>query len=94
MKAKWKEMMVEYGRLAIIVYLTIFALTFASFFVLIQFGFRDSVLEYFQDWLGDDAAPAGTLAMAYIVTKVLQPIRIAVTVAVVPIVGRKKVQSE
>ena len=94
MKAKWKKMFEEYGRLAIIVHLTIFFLTWSCFFVLIQFGFRDTVMEYFQDRLSGESASAGTVFLAYGVTRLVSPIRIAVTAALVPLIARMKTQSE
>ncbi len=93
MNKKWKEILDTYGRLAIIIYLSTFVLTFASVFLLIQLGFKDSIVAFFQENIGEDYSSAGTMIVAYGITKLTQPIRIAITIALVPILGRKKSNS-
>ena len=101
MKSKWKKILDEYGRLAIIVHLSIFFLSWAAFFGLIQLGFKDTVIEFFQNpsfpqWLRLDAdqTSKGTLILAYGVTRLVSPIRIALTASLVPLIARRKAQSK
>lgn len=71
---KLKAAMAEYGRLALGVYLTIFAVVFAGSAVAIHLGFS------FEGVSGS----AGTLAAAWVATKLSQPLRILATVAITP----------
>ena len=93
MNKRWKEILEKYGRLAIIIYLVTFVFTFGGTFLMIQFGFKDSVVQFFQEYLGDEYSAAGTVVLAYAITKITQPIRIALTIVVLPIFGKSKVNS-
>jgi hypothetical protein len=75
MKQKLKDLMADYGRTAIWVYLSIFALSIATFTVSLQLGFE----------VDGAAGTTGTLAAAYLATKAIQPLRIAATVALTPL---------
>ncbi|HYD53755.1 MAG TPA: hypothetical protein VEA99_14055 [Gemmatimonadaceae bacterium] len=78
MRRSIQELLTEYGTVALVVYLVIFALTLTGFIVAIRFG-----------WTPRGAAgSAGVLAAAYIATKLTQPIRIAATVVLTPIVAK------
>ena len=90
MNTKWKQILEKYGRLAIVIYLTTFVVTFAGVFLLIQVGFQESIVSFFQEYLGEEYSSAGTLVVTYAITKILQPIRIAITIALIPIFGREK----
>ena len=85
-----KEIIEKYGRLAIIIYLSTFVLTFSGVFCLIQMGMKESVVEFFTSYLGEEYAAAGTVALAYAITKITQPIRIGVTVLLLPIIAKQK----
>ena len=74
---RWKTTLAEYGRLALVVYLAIFAVVFAAAAVAIQLGFS----------LDGAAGGAGTLGAAWVATKVTQPLRIIATVALTPVVA-------
>ena len=69
--------MAEYGRIAIAVYLSIFAVTMAGFSIAITQGFE----------IEGASSAAGTLGAAWIATKLTQPIRIGVTLVLTPVIG-------
>jgi hypothetical protein len=73
-----KDMLAEYGTIAIVVYLAIFALTLGGFVLAIRLGWRPE----------STTGNAGILAAAYIATKLTQPIRIGATLLLTPIVAR------
>lgn len=77
MGAKLKKLLAEYGRLALVVYLVLFVLTFVGAAIGLKLGFD----------LGGTAGNAGTLAAAYAVTKIAQPVRIFITLALTPVVA-------
>lgn len=79
MHRKLKSVLAEYGAVALVVYLSIFALTLAGFVLAIRFfGWRPA----------GAGGQAGVLAAAYVGAKLTQPIRIAVTLLLTPIVAR------
>jgi hypothetical protein len=78
MKINFKELLAEYGRVAITVYLVIFVATLLGSWMAIRMGWRTS----------GTAGNAGTLAAAYVATKLTQPLRIAATVVLTPVVAR------
>ena len=71
-------MLAEYGRVAVILYFAIFAAVFAGFAVAIAAGFSAK----------GSGESAGVLGAAYVATKLTQPIRIVVTLALTPLVAR------
>ena len=72
-----KGIFAEYGTLALVLYLIIFAVTLAGFAVAISLGVAtDSA-----------AGSAGTLAAAWLATKLTQPLRILATLALTPLVA-------
>ena len=78
LKSKIKGLVEEYGPIALVVYLTIFGLTVLGFFVAISAG-----------W--DTDTSGGLTAKFFAVwaaTKLTQPIRIAATFAITPIVAK------
>ena len=88
-----KNLLAKYGRLAVVVYLSIFALVFLFFFVSLQVGLDLESWSFFKDRLsssgeGGNVGKASVLLLAYIATKLTQPIRIGVTVALLPLVAR------
>jgi hypothetical protein len=78
LRKRLQTLMVEYGQLALVVYLTIFALVLVGFVLAIQLGVK----------VQGAGATAGTWAAAYIATKITQPLRIMATLAVTPLVMR------
>ena len=84
MKNKIQELIALYGKLAFITYFIIFALVFSGFYVAIQSGVDLEEWSLFRGRLGQ----AGTIVVAYVATKITQPIRIAAAVAITPIVAQ------
>ena len=78
LKERIKQLMVEYGSLAVWVYFGIFAIVLLSFWVAIKLGIKtDSA-----------AGTAGTIGAAWVATKLTQPLRIIATLALTPAVMR------
>ena len=76
-KDRLKALLAEYGRLALYTYLGLFAVVMTGFVVAIQAGF-------------DVASAHGTLGVvgaAWLATKATQPLRIAATLALTPLVS-------
>jgi hypothetical protein len=78
LKRRLQTLMVEYGQLALVVYLAIFAVVLVGFVLAIQLGVE----------VQGASATAGTWAAAYIATKLTQPLRIMATLALTPLVMR------
>src|SRR5689334_19269664 len=78
MRRTLKQIMAEYGAVAVVLYLVIFALVLCSAWVALRAGWAPSSV----------SGKASTFAAAYIITKLTQPIRIGVTVALTPFVAR------
>lgn len=77
-RERLKALLTEYGQVALGTYLGIFVLVLAGFAVAISFGVKpDSV-----------TSNAGVLGGAYLGTKLTQPLRIAATLALTPLVAR------
>ena len=74
----FKHLMTEYGTVAVIVYFTIFFAVLFGFWAAIRFGWRAE----------STAGSVGTFTAAYIATKLTQPLRIAATLALTPIVAK------
>lgn len=78
MRTSLQQLLAEYGRIALAVYLVIFLAALVGAWVAIHLG-----------WQPESATGGvGAFTAAYLVTKVSQPIRIAVTVALTPLVAR------
>ncbi len=78
MRKTLKEVLTEYGPIALILYLAIFAIVLGTTYFAIRSG-----------WAPESAAgKTGTFAAAYIVTKLTQPFRILATAALTPVVAR------
>ena len=78
LKERMKSLMEDYGPVAFAVYFAIFFLCIAGFAVAFRMGFQ-------MEGVG---GTAGTLGAAWVATKVIQPIRILVTLALTPPVGK------
>jgi len=83
MGSKVQNLFSEYGRTGIIVYFTIFFMTFLGFWILLTVGVDIRTWSYFSS-LGD----VGAIGLAYAATKIMQPIRIALTLVLTPLVAR------
>jgi len=78
MKKTLKDILAEYGAIAVVVYLVLFAAVLIGSYFAIRFG-----------WTTKSAAgTAGIWTAAYIVTKITQPLRIAATVILSAFIGR------
>ena len=86
MKQKLTEVMERYGKIAVYLYLAIFFVTFFSILLLVQSGVELQQVSWFQEGL---AGQAGTLTIAYLVTKILQPVRIGLMLLLLPLFGRR-----
>ena len=78
MKARWQKLAAEYGPIAVVVYFSIFFSVWGGFAAAIHMGFD----------IESAGGNAGTWTAAYIATKVTQPLRIAATLVITPIVAR------
>jgi len=77
-RERLKALLEEYGKVAIGTYFTLFALVLAGFAIAISAGIRV------------ETAPgsAGVFGAAYVATKLTQPLRIAATLVLTPLVAR------
>ncbi len=78
MRKSLKQVMAEYGPVAVAVYLVIFVLVLGGSWAAIRLGWSPS----------GTAGSAGTFAAAYVFTKLTQPLRIAATLALTPLVAK------
>jgi len=77
-RERLKNLLAEYGKLALYVYLAIFVVVLAGFALAIQMGIRvESV-----------AGKAGVWGAAWLATKVTQPLRILATLALTPLLAQ------
>jgi len=76
-REKLKNLLAEYGRVAFVVYFGIFLATLAGFAIAIGLGLE----------LDSAKSGAGLLMASWIATKLTQPLRIAGTLALTPIVA-------
>jgi hypothetical protein len=85
-RERLKTLLAEYGRVALYTYFGLFALVLAGFAVAIAAGVQVESAQ----------GGAGVLGMAWLATKVTQPLRIAATLALTPLVAAavKKVRRE
>lgn len=73
---KLKGLLARYGRLALLTYMVIFALFYAGFYAAIVAGFRPEGVD----------GNVGAFGGAYLATKLTQPIRIAASLLLTPLV--------
>ena len=88
LKDRLKKLFDDYGYVALSVYWIIFLSTVAVFYIALERGVDVAALieRMGMDW-GEAAEKTGTIAVAYAATKILQPLRILLTLALVPPVG-------
>jgi len=77
-KARFKQLKEDYGRVAIGTYLAIFVIVLGSFAAAIKMGYA----------VDGASGTTGVLVGAWLATKVTQPIRIAATIGLTPFVAR------
>jgi hypothetical protein len=95
-QSKLDVMLERYGPAAFITWFGIFFSSIGLFWVLLEVGTDvNAIIETIVGWWGGDpsewtgrSASAGQLAVAYLATQLLKPIRIALFVALTPVVGR------
>lgn len=76
LKERLQEHLAEYGKLALIIFFSIFVLTYSGFYIAIKSGID----------LGDSAAGSGgTFFAAWVATKLTMPFRIGGTLLLTPI---------
>lgn len=78
LKVRMKALFDEFGMVAVGTYLVIFGLVIAGFAIAIQMGVQ----------VDGAAGTAGTLAAAWVATKLTQPLRILATLVLTPFIGR------
>ena len=76
--ARFKNLIVEYGVIALVVHYVIFAVVIVGFWAAIRAGYETE----------SAAGGAGTWAAAYIAAKVTQPLRIIATLALTPLIAK------
>ncbi|RMG11112.1 MAG: hypothetical protein D6731_16100 [Planctomycetota bacterium] len=77
LRKRYQSLIAEYGAIAVVTYLFIFACVLVGFAAAIQLGVR----------VEGASAQAGTWFSAWVATKVTQPLRIAATLALTPAVA-------
>jgi len=73
-----KQIAAEYGAVAVVVYLAIFAAVLLTSWMAINLGWKP----------GSVGGSVGSFTAAYIATKLTQPLRIAATLALTPLVAK------
>jgi hypothetical protein len=76
--ARFRELILEYGIIALIVHYVIFAVVIFGFWFAIRAGWKPT----------SSAGTAGSWGAAYIAAKITQPLRIIATLALTPLVAR------
>ena len=89
MQNKMTEIFSKFGKIGVIVYFSLFFLTFFGFYCAIHYGVDIKSWKYF-----DKLAVAGSVGLAYAATKITQPIRIGLTLAIVSLLAIKEEQPE
>ena len=75
---RFRDLVLEYGVIALVVHYVIFALVIVGFWAAIRAGWQST----------GAAGSVGSWTAAYVATKLTQPIRIIATVAVTPFIAR------
>lgn len=78
MRKTLKQILIEYGVVGVVLYLAIFFLVLGGAWLAMKSGFRPASV----------GSQTGTFLAAYIVTKLTQPLRIAATVILTPLIAR------
>ena len=75
---RFRELILEYGIIALVVHYIIFAIVIVGFWFAIRAGWQST----------SAAGTAGSWGAAYIAAKITQPLRIVATLAITPFVAR------
>ena len=87
---KFKELLAEYGKFAVVIHLLLYVCTFVMFFAIINLGMKDWILEQVEVFLGTDKyTSSGTLLLTWVVTKLTQPLRYMILIPLVPFLKQK-----
>ena len=78
MRKTLSHILTEYGSIALVLYLAIFAIVLLGSWIAIRAGWSPKSV----------GGTAGTFVAAYIVTKLSQPLRIAATVLLTPLLAK------
>jgi FAM210A/B-like domain len=78
MRKTLRQLLMEFGAVAVVLYLVIFFLVLFGTCLGVRAGWTPASV----------SGKAGTFAAAYIITKLTQPLRIAATVVLTPLVAR------
>ena len=78
MRKTLQNVLTEYGTVALVLYLAIFAIVLCGTWIAIRAGWSPTSV----------SGNAGTFAAAYVVTKLTQPLRIAATVVLTPLLAK------
>lgn len=78
MRTSVKDLIAEYGRVALVVYLVIFVAVLAGSWAAIRMGWQPEGV----------SGGVGTLTAAWVATKLTQPLRIGATLALTPLVAK------
>lgn len=88
MKPRWrwkpaelKAELVRYGPIGLVTWFAVFGIFLIGFYSVLALGVQIP-------WVPASVATAGTWAAAYAVTKVLMPVRIAIVLALTPLLAR------
>jgi hypothetical protein len=76
--ARFRDLVLEYGVIALIVHYVIFALVIVGFWAAMRAGWEPT----------GAAGSVGTWTAAYVATKVTQPLRIVATIAITPFIAK------
>lgn len=78
LRQRLDALMEEYGYIGIYTYLTLFVLSIVGFSVAIKMGYQPD----------GAAGQTGIVAIAYVATKGIQPLRILATLALTPLIAK------
>jgi hypothetical protein len=85
---KLKALMEQYGPVAFGLYFAIFGFSIVVFAALFSFGFSEAIARTFDLKLEGGAGAVTTLGFAWVATKVIQPLRIILTLGGTPLVAK------
>ena len=89
MRKTFKHMLATYGMVAVVVYFTIFfGVLFGAWFAIEQGVDVAALAQRLGLPINRAIAGVGTFTLAYLFTKVLQPVRIVATLALTPLLAR------
>ncbi len=73
-----RRILAQYGTIAVVVYLTLHMIVLFAFYLAIKMGWTPEGV----------AGEAGIWTVAYLLTKLTQPVRLALTVLLTPLIAR------